>query len=566
MPTCGPAFQRPYKHRLPEGAMSCVDCHNPHGSALPRSDPDHARQRARLRQMPRRQGGAVHLRARSRAPRRLHACHQPHGSANPRMLTRHEVRFVCMECHSNLPVPVPRPPPWARWVRRSTICAVRGSKTAPLPPEGAWLLCESGTSQMRYLLAFLILMFRPFAQAAGAAGQAPREGPGHAGSPGGSSRGSPRQGGRPGQARRSRGEEDRIRRSPAPGRREWLTGSVDFGYRWVGDVRQPSHLPQHRQSGRRAQAHRPGFHHHRSQDRLFDRLDARANAWGGDPTIRPTSMRASAACTICSGDYRNIAYFNALPSFANPLAPARVRRAGLRHAPAQRLSISSSSPASTSCPYLVFERNSGYGHGMETWVQDSNDEFAVPMLLRDSTNNYRGGFRWSTIAGTSRSKRAAPPIKDDDQASPTATNYGDRTTPLLGQTPGPEHPAADLRHPRQQHLQQGSGHGQSHFRGSSQRPVPVQRAEDRRALLRHRHGQFRLLSSLLLLQRAVRYRHRRRQRQAHAGNAGAEIRPFKRLRSSSRSPRTATTRPASARSPSRSCSRRARPIPRWLRR
>jgi predicted CXXCH cytochrome family protein len=35
------------------------------------------------------------------------ACHQPHGSANPRMLTRHEVRFVCLECHSNLPTPVP---------------------------------------------------------------------------------------------------------------------------------------------------------------------------------------------------------------------------------------------------------------------------------------------------------------------------------------------------------------------------------------------------------------------------------------------------------------------------
>ena len=34
------------------------------------------------------------------------ACHQPHGSANPRMLTRHEVRFVCLECHSNLPTPV----------------------------------------------------------------------------------------------------------------------------------------------------------------------------------------------------------------------------------------------------------------------------------------------------------------------------------------------------------------------------------------------------------------------------------------------------------------------------
>jgi DmsE family decaheme c-type cytochrome len=31
------SFQRIYHHRLPEGAMSCVDCHNPHGSILPRS-------------------------------------------------------------------------------------------------------------------------------------------------------------------------------------------------------------------------------------------------------------------------------------------------------------------------------------------------------------------------------------------------------------------------------------------------------------------------------------------------------------------------------------------------
>ena len=30
-------------------------------------------------------------------------CHEPHGSTNPRMLTRQEVRFVCLECHANLP-------------------------------------------------------------------------------------------------------------------------------------------------------------------------------------------------------------------------------------------------------------------------------------------------------------------------------------------------------------------------------------------------------------------------------------------------------------------------------
>ena len=27
-------FMRPYAHKLPQGAMSCVDCHNQHGSFL----------------------------------------------------------------------------------------------------------------------------------------------------------------------------------------------------------------------------------------------------------------------------------------------------------------------------------------------------------------------------------------------------------------------------------------------------------------------------------------------------------------------------------------------------
>jgi DmsE family decaheme c-type cytochrome len=101
------SFQKPYKHRLPEGAMSCVDCHNPHGSSLPRqmqttqaNEPGCAKCH----------GDKMGPFPFEHAPVRLEgcgACHQPHGSANPRMLTRHEVRFVCMECHSNLPVPTP---------------------------------------------------------------------------------------------------------------------------------------------------------------------------------------------------------------------------------------------------------------------------------------------------------------------------------------------------------------------------------------------------------------------------------------------------------------------------
>lgn len=94
-------FQRPYKHMLPQGAMSCVDCHNPHGSLLP----------GMVRTVSANEPGCFKCHANLRGPYTFeHApmrlgnctqCHEPHGSANPRMLVRHEVRFLCLECHSN---------------------------------------------------------------------------------------------------------------------------------------------------------------------------------------------------------------------------------------------------------------------------------------------------------------------------------------------------------------------------------------------------------------------------------------------------------------------------------
>ena len=99
------SFQQPFRHRLPEGAMSCVDCHNPHGSFLP-----HNVQTAQANEPGcfKCHGNKAGPFAFEHAPVRLDgcpACHMPHGSPNARMLTRSEVRFVCLECHSNLPTP-----------------------------------------------------------------------------------------------------------------------------------------------------------------------------------------------------------------------------------------------------------------------------------------------------------------------------------------------------------------------------------------------------------------------------------------------------------------------------
>jgi DmsE family decaheme c-type cytochrome len=96
-------FQKPFHHRLPEGAMSCVDCHNPHGTTRP----------AMTRSFAANEPGCLKCHGDKRGPFTFeHApvrfescatCHEPHGSANPRMLARQEVRLLCLECHANLP-------------------------------------------------------------------------------------------------------------------------------------------------------------------------------------------------------------------------------------------------------------------------------------------------------------------------------------------------------------------------------------------------------------------------------------------------------------------------------
>ena len=96
-------FTRPYRHKLREGAMECVDCHNPHGDLPPRD----------MRRVSANENACLKCHGDKRgpfpfehAPVRLSecsSCHEPHGSANPRMLARHEQSFLCLECHTTSP-------------------------------------------------------------------------------------------------------------------------------------------------------------------------------------------------------------------------------------------------------------------------------------------------------------------------------------------------------------------------------------------------------------------------------------------------------------------------------
>jgi predicted CXXCH cytochrome family protein len=96
-------FALPTHHRVPEGLMTCTDCHQPHGTASP----------VKLRTE--RWEACVKCHAEKRGPFVFEhasvqiegcvACHTPHGSVNRMLLVRREGRFLCLECHVEAAAP-----------------------------------------------------------------------------------------------------------------------------------------------------------------------------------------------------------------------------------------------------------------------------------------------------------------------------------------------------------------------------------------------------------------------------------------------------------------------------
>jgi predicted CXXCH cytochrome family protein len=90
-------FALPTHHRVPEGLMTCSDCHKPHGSLNAASLTSSGTETC------------VRCHAEKRGPFAFEhpaskvdgcvACHTPHGSANRMLLVRREGRQLCLQCH-----------------------------------------------------------------------------------------------------------------------------------------------------------------------------------------------------------------------------------------------------------------------------------------------------------------------------------------------------------------------------------------------------------------------------------------------------------------------------------
>ncbi len=129
--------------------------------------------------------------------------------------------------------------------------------------------------------------------------------------------------------------------------------------------------------------------------RLFDQIRVRAYSWGDEPYETFHLDARKSKLYDFNADYRDLAYFNYLPSYADPLLSTR----GIvlneqsfdtrRHFGSFSLDLL---PGNWIIPYFAYDRDSGSGRGATTFVSDAN-EFPVPNTMYDRTSLYRGGVR-----------------------------------------------------------------------------------------------------------------------------------------------------------------------------
>ncbi len=223
--------------------------------------------------------------------------------------------------------------------------------------------------------------------------------------------------------------------TPVPTTEPVVTGSIDLGYRWRTDVagsfdtyRSIINLGEGpKLLGTEFTVIDPTKH-------LFDRVNVRAYGWGDDPYATLHADAFKAKIYDLRADYRDIAYFNYLPSYADPLLSRGIvlnEQSFDLHRRLANVALDFR-PGTWLIPYLAFERDSGSGYGATTFVTNGN-EYPVPGTLRDETNLYRGGVRFELRRFHATLEEGGTVFKNDQNEYDAFKNTGNVLTPILGQ-------------------------------------------------------------------------------------------------------------------------------------
>jgi len=219
-----------------------------------------------------------------------------------------------------------------------------------------------------------------------------------------------------------------------PSTEDWLTGSIDLGYRFasVGGSNDDYRSVVNLGSGPRVFG--LDFTIIDPMKRLFDRLDVRAYNWGGDPYNTVHVHASKRGLYDFNFDYRDIAYFNFLPSYADPLLGSGIVLDEDSYNTRRRMSDFQLDllPGSRIMPYLAYGRDSGQGTGITTF-ETGNNEYPVSDNMFDKTDNYRAGVhlefnRWHVTL-----EQGGTTLREDQDAYLSGFNAGNNTAPYFGQ-------------------------------------------------------------------------------------------------------------------------------------
>jgi hypothetical protein len=213
-----------------------------------------------------------------------------------------------------------------------------------------------------------------------------------------------------------------------------VTGSVDLGYRFnsVGGSLDTFRSVVDMGSGVRLLG--LDLTIESATRKWFDSINVRGSGWGGDPYTTAHMDATRHDWYHFSFDYRDVAYFNFLPSFADPTIGNGVfldQQSFDSHRRMMDFELQFL-PGHWIVPYLGYSRDSGFGTGITDFVNGINS-YPVEDRPRDSSNNYRGGVRLELKKFHVTLEQGGTTFKDDQQVFTSNQNFGNNPGPFLGE-------------------------------------------------------------------------------------------------------------------------------------
>lgn len=217
---------------------------------------------------------------------------------------------------------------------------------------------------------------------------------------------------------------------------EWFTGNVDLGYRAVTDV--AGSLNAYRSLvnlGDGPKLLGADLTITPTKKKLFDRLTLVGIGWGGDPQTTAKIEVSKQRAYKLVFDYRNMAYFDALPSFATPLSGQGIYLNERSYDTRRRMTdvLLELRPGTRIMPYFEYTRSSDKGMGVTNFISDAN-EYPVANFIDSGSHHYRGGVRVDLNPVHITLEQGFVSFNDQQQLRDSSRVSGNNRFPVLGQT------------------------------------------------------------------------------------------------------------------------------------